>query len=93
MLFTSFILRQITLMFRELECFNTLHFVRHWRFYFVVLLQLFTVKKSLNYLRNQQVGETVRELGLEGQTAKAGTPTMGGINHHFGHFNSGICYC
>ena len=30
-------------------------------------------------LRNQQVGETVRELGLEGQTAKAGTPTMGGI--------------
>ncbi len=30
-------------------------------------------------MRNQQVGETVRELGLEGQTAKAGTPTMGGI--------------
>jgi phospho-N-acetylmuramoyl-pentapeptide-transferase len=36
-------------------------------------------KKIINYLRNQQVGETVRELGLEGQTAKAGTPTMGGI--------------
>lgn len=36
-------------------------------------------KKIINFLRNQQVGETVRELGLEGQTQKAGTPTMGGI--------------
>jgi len=36
-------------------------------------------KKIINFLRNQQVGETVRELGLEGQQQKAGTPTMGGI--------------
>lgn len=36
-------------------------------------------KKIINFLRNQQVGETVRELGLEGQNEKAGTPTMGGI--------------
>ncbi|HEX8562435.1 MAG TPA: phospho-N-acetylmuramoyl-pentapeptide-transferase [Flavobacterium sp.] len=36
-------------------------------------------KKIINFLRNQQVGETVRELGLEGQTQKAGTPTMGGL--------------
>jgi len=36
-------------------------------------------KKIINFLRNQQVGETVRELGLEGQTQKAGTPTMGGV--------------
>lgn len=36
-------------------------------------------KRIINFLRNQQVGETVRELGLEGQTAKAGTPTMGGL--------------
>jgi len=36
-------------------------------------------KKIINFLRNQQVGETVRELGLEGQVAKAGTPTMGGL--------------
>ncbi|MGV8877821.1 MAG: phospho-N-acetylmuramoyl-pentapeptide-transferase [Sphingobacteriaceae bacterium] len=31
------------------------------------------------FLRNQQVGETVRNLGLEGQMQKQGTPTMGGI--------------
>ncbi|WP_313808159.1 phospho-N-acetylmuramoyl-pentapeptide-transferase [Flavobacterium sp.] len=36
-------------------------------------------KRIINYLRKQQIGETVRELGLEGQTQKAGTPTMGGI--------------
>jgi len=36
-------------------------------------------KKIINFLRNQQIGETVRELGLEGQTQKAGTPTMGGL--------------
>lgn len=36
-------------------------------------------KRVINFLRNQQVGETVRELGLEGQVQKAGTPTMGGL--------------
>jgi phospho-N-acetylmuramoyl-pentapeptide-transferase len=36
-------------------------------------------KRIINFLRKQQIGETVRELGLEGQTQKAGTPTMGGL--------------
>jgi len=36
-------------------------------------------KRIINFLRKQQVGETVRELGLEGQAQKAGTPTMGGL--------------
>lgn len=36
-------------------------------------------KKIINFLRKQQVGETVRELGLAGQNEKAGTPTMGGL--------------
>ncbi|UGU14877.1 phospho-N-acetylmuramoyl-pentapeptide-transferase [Sinomicrobium kalidii] len=36
-------------------------------------------KHIINFLRKQQVGETVRDLGLSGQTEKAGTPTMGGI--------------
>uniref|UniRef100_UPI004047A5A4 phospho-N-acetylmuramoyl-pentapeptide- transferase n=1 Tax=Flavobacterium sp. TaxID=239 RepID=UPI004047A5A4 len=48
---------------------------------FIMSLSIATIygKKIINFLRNQQVGETVRELGLEGQTQKAGTPTMGGI--------------
>lgn len=36
-------------------------------------------KKIINYLRMKQIGESVRELGLEGQAQKAGTPTMGGV--------------
>ncbi|QAA81599.1 phospho-N-acetylmuramoyl-pentapeptide-transferase [Aequorivita sp. H23M31] len=36
-------------------------------------------KKIIEFLRKKQIGETVRELGLEGQNEKAGTPTMGGI--------------
>ena len=36
-------------------------------------------KRIINFLRNQQVGETVRDLGLEGQKQKTGTPTMGGL--------------
>lgn len=36
-------------------------------------------RRIIDFLRNQQVGETVRDLGLEGQNQKAGTPTMGGL--------------
>ncbi|QED38937.1 phospho-N-acetylmuramoyl-pentapeptide-transferase [Antarcticibacterium arcticum] len=36
-------------------------------------------KKIINYLLRKQVGESVRDLGLQGQSEKAGTPTMGGI--------------
>lgn len=33
----------------------------------------------INYLRRKQVGEDIRDLGLEGQLQKKGTPTMGGL--------------
>ena len=36
-------------------------------------------KKFINYLRRKQVGETVRDLGLQGEQQKKGTPTMGGF--------------
>jgi phospho-N-acetylmuramoyl-pentapeptide-transferase len=36
-------------------------------------------KRLINYLLKQQVGETVRDLGLQGEQQKKGTPTMGGI--------------
>ena len=36
-------------------------------------------KRIIRFLQKQQVGETIRDLGLEGQQEKAGTPTMGGI--------------
>ncbi len=36
-------------------------------------------KRIINFLRKKQIGETVRDLGLKGQSEKAGTPTMGGL--------------
>lgn len=36
-------------------------------------------KRLISLLRRQQIGETVRDLGLAGQIEKSGTPTMGGI--------------
>lgn len=48
---------------------------------FLLSLLLSTIygKRIIGFLRRQQVGETVRELGLAGQNEKAGTPTMGGL--------------
>ena len=36
-------------------------------------------KRIIGRLQRQQIGETVRDLGLEGQMEKSGTPTMGGL--------------
>jgi phospho-N-acetylmuramoyl-pentapeptide-transferase len=36
-------------------------------------------KRLINWLRKKQVGESIRDLGLEGQLEKKGTPTMGGL--------------
>ena len=44
-----------------------------------LLIALFIGKRIIDYLRYKQIGETVRDLGLEGQMQKKGTPTMGGI--------------
>ncbi|MBP7272851.1 MAG: phospho-N-acetylmuramoyl-pentapeptide-transferase [Saprospiraceae bacterium] len=44
-----------------------------------LLISLLIGKQIINYLRKQQIGELVRDLGLEGQKQKQGTPTMGGI--------------
>lgn len=48
---------------------------------FIISLLLSTIygKRVISFLQKQQVGESVRELGLAGQKEKAGTPTMGGL--------------
>lgn len=46
---------------------------------FSLFISLFIGKKIIYLLKKKQIGETVRDLGLEGQLAKQGTPTMGGI--------------
>jgi phospho-N-acetylmuramoyl-pentapeptide-transferase len=44
-----------------------------------LLIALIAGKSIIKWLQKQQIGETIRELGLEGQMQKKGTPTMGGI--------------
>lgn len=48
---------------------------------FVLSLVLSTLygKRVIKLLRRRQIGESVRDLGLDGQMEKTGTPTMGGI--------------
>ncbi|GET27582.1 phospho-N-acetylmuramoyl-pentapeptide-transferase [Prolixibacter sp. NT017] len=44
-----------------------------------LLFSTFVGKKIIRILQRQQIGEEIRDLGLEGQLQKRGTPTMGGI--------------
>jgi phospho-N-acetylmuramoyl-pentapeptide-transferase len=44
-----------------------------------LIISLIIGKRMIKYLQLKQVGEIVRNLGLEGQVQKQGTPTMGGI--------------
>ena len=54
-----------------------------FRVLMAVILSLFITtvygKKLIRYLQKKQIGESVRDLGLAGETQKKGTPTMGGI--------------
>ena len=44
-----------------------------------IIVAYFFGKRVIKWLQKKQIGETVRNLGLEGQMSKAGTPTMGGV--------------
>ena len=44
-----------------------------------IIIALAVGKKAIGFLQKKQIGEEIRNLGLEGQLAKKGTPTMGGL--------------
>jgi phospho-N-acetylmuramoyl-pentapeptide-transferase len=46
---------------------------------FSLFISMITGRRIIRYLQKMQIGEVVRDLGIEGQEKKAGTPTMGGI--------------
>lgn len=54
-------------------------FCRYFTTLVGVYLAIFIGRKIINRLQLAQVGEIIRDLGLEGQMKKTGTPTMGGI--------------
>ena len=56
------------LSFRAIAAFTT-----------ALLISIFAGKRIIGWLQKKQIGETIRDLGLEGQMQKKGTPTMGGL--------------
>src|SRR6188768_3056749 len=44
-----------------------------------LMITIFFGQNLISFLRNNQIGEDIRDLGLEGQIQKKGTPTMGGL--------------
>ena len=59
--------------------FNYLTFRAIIAFSMSLLISIIAGKKIISWLQKKQIGETIRDLGLEGQMQKKGTPTMGGI--------------
>ena len=62
-----------------LGLFGYLSFRAIISFTLALLISIFAGKKIIDLLQRKQIGETIRDLGLEGQMQKKGTPTMGGI--------------
>ena len=59
--------------------FHYISFRAGFALIFSLIVSVIIGKKIINKLRKQQIGETVRDLGLAGQIEKSGTPTMGGL--------------
>jgi phospho-N-acetylmuramoyl-pentapeptide-transferase len=59
--------------------FQFLSFRSGVAFILSLVISILFGERIIAFLRKQQIGETVRELGLAGQNLKAGTPTMGGV--------------
>ena len=59
--------------------FRYLSFRASWAVITSLVISMIVGKRIINLLRRKQIGESVRDLGLEGQNQKAGTPTMGGV--------------
>ena len=59
--------------------FDYLSFRAILAFTTALLISIFAGKRIIGWLQKKQIGETIRDLGLEGQMQKKGTPTMGGI--------------
>jgi len=59
--------------------FNFISFRTGLAFILALIISTTFGRKIIDYLQKKQIGETIRDLGLEGQMSKKGTPTMGGV--------------
>ena len=58
-----------------------------------MLVSLIAGRKIIAALRRRQIGETIRDLGLEGQMSKKGTPTMGGVIIIIALLSGALLFC
>ena len=59
--------------------FQYISFRSSLAFIFSLFISIKFGNRIILFLKNKQIGETVRDLGLDGQKEKNGTPTMGGL--------------
>ena len=65
--------------FPGIHLFNYISFRTGLAFILALLLSTLLGRRIIDFLQKKQIGEIVRDLGLEGQMSKKGTPTMGGV--------------
>ncbi len=72
-------LKGVGIDFPGMGLFGYLSFRAMTAFTLALLISIFAGRRIIRWLQARQIGETIRDLGLEGQMQKKGTPTMGGI--------------
>lgn len=79
MLYHLFLFLESKFIFPGAHLFNYISFRTGLAFILALLLSTLFGRRIIDYLQKKQIGETIRDLGLEGQMSKKGTPTMGGV--------------
>jgi phospho-N-acetylmuramoyl-pentapeptide-transferase len=79
MLYTLFEYLEHQFQFPGASVFQYISFRAALAVLFSLTFSMLFGKRMIAFLKKQQIGETVRDLGLEGQKEKEGTPTMGGL--------------
>lgn len=72
-------LNDIGIQFSGQNLFYFISFRAALAFILSLIVTIVFGKNIINFLRKKQIGESIRDLGLEGQAEKKGTPTMGGF--------------
>ena len=79
MLYHLFLFLESKFIFPGAHLFIYISFRTGLAFILALLLSTLFGRRIIDYLQKKQIGETIRDLGLEGQMSKKGTPTMGGV--------------
>jgi len=79
MLYHLFQYLESIFIFPGAHLFNYISFRTGLAFILALLISTIFGRKIIDFLQKKQIGESIRDLGLEGQMSKKGTPTMGGI--------------